>query len=242
MEDLAQRLRQLRKEADLTQVALADALGIKRSRLSSYEQGNASPSLETLHQYCKYFNLDLNQLVYGPNSDSHNPPKVLAVTVDADNKENIELVDHKAAAGYCMGYADPEYVMELPKFNLPFLPVGTYRAFEITGDSMFPIPSGSIVIGQYVEGTHDIKPGYPYILITLNNGIIFKRVVEVHEDRLLLKSDNPTYRSYSLPLAELQEVWYAKLYISSDLTEPDNNWHRVESTLEALLEEVRKMK
>src|SRR3546814_6005241 len=43
--------------------------------------------------------------------------RVLSITVDGDDKENIELVPVKASAGYLNGYADPEYIAELPKFS-----------------------------------------------------------------------------------------------------------------------------
>jgi hypothetical protein len=57
----------------------------------------------------------------------------------------------KASAGYINGYSDPEFVRELPKFHLPMLQGGTFRAFEIKGDSMLPIHPGSIIVGEYVD-------------------------------------------------------------------------------------------
>ena len=61
---------------------------------------------------------------------------------DEEDRENIELIPQKASAGYLNGYADPEYIREQPRFRLPFLPSNaTYRAFEISGDSMLPIKS-----------------------------------------------------------------------------------------------------
>ena len=83
--------------------------------------------------------------------------KVLAVTVDLGNRQNIELVDVKAAAGYLESFQDPQYVKKLPKLSLPKLHQGTYRAFEIYGDSMLPLESGTIIIGQYVEKLNDVK-------------------------------------------------------------------------------------
>src|SRR5665648_762449 len=67
--------------------------------------------------------------------------RVLTTTVDSTNTENIELVPEKAKAGYMRGFADPEFVRELPVFQLPFLsPERKYRTFQISGDSMSPIP------------------------------------------------------------------------------------------------------
>ncbi len=98
----------------------------------------------------KIFSVSLDAIV---NHDlSHLPEKdwkgkvaakgreILAITVDANNRENVELVSQKASAGYLAGYQDPEFVKDLPKISLPVLPKNrTYRAFEIQGDSMLPV-------------------------------------------------------------------------------------------------------
>ena len=46
---------------------------------------------------------------------------MLTTTVDSKNKENIEVINQKASAGYRTGFADPEYIKVLPTFQLPFL-------------------------------------------------------------------------------------------------------------------------
>src|SRR5204863_2002257 len=101
--------------------------------------------------------------------------RILATTVDSKNKENIEVVPLKAKAGYKSGYADPEFIKGLPTFQLPILYNDRkYRMFQISGDSMLPIPDKSWVVGEYVENFNDIKDGHPYILLTNDEGIVFK--------------------------------------------------------------------
>src|SRR5690606_26903848 len=102
--------------------------------------------------------------------------RVLSVTVDANNNENIELVPVLASAGYLNGYNDPEYVKELPKFSLPMFNQGTYRAFEIKGDSMLPLPSGTFIVTEYVENWQDIKAGQTYVIVSRNDGVVYKRI------------------------------------------------------------------
>jgi hypothetical protein len=69
------------------------------------------------------------------------------------------MVPLKASAGYLNGYADPEYVAKLPKFYLPMFKQGTFRAFEIKGDSMLPIISGRYHNSRIpVENWADVKP------------------------------------------------------------------------------------
>ena len=148
--------------------------------------------------------------------------RVLSVTVDGNDRENIELVPVKASAGYLNGYGDPEYVAELPKFSLPMFNQGTYRAFEIKGDSMLPLPSGSIVIGEFVENWIDIKAGQTYIIVSKEDGVVYKRVAfKFKEDKgLKLVSDNKVYDPYWVEAADIIEVWRAKAYISTEMPEP----------------------
>src|SRR5690606_251955 len=102
--------------------------------------------------------------------------RVLSITVDEEDRENIELVPVKASAGYLNGYADPEFIRELPRFHLPIFKQGTYRAFELKGDSMLPLQPGTIVVGEFVEDWKNIKPGETYIIISKSEGVVYKRV------------------------------------------------------------------
>ena len=88
---------------------------------------------------------------------------------------------------------------------------------------MLPIASGSIVIGQYVDSFKSIKPGDTYIFVTMNSGILFKRVSKIDKDKIFLKSDNPLFYSYSLPLTEIREIWKTKLYMSYQLPDPGSS-------------------
>src|SRR5207342_187582 len=90
----------------------------------------------------------------------------------------IQLVPVKAAAGYLAGYGDPEFVDELNTFTLPMLSGGNYRAFEIIGDSMLPTPSGSVIVGEKVNSMDDVKSSMAYIVISRNEGIVYKRIIK----------------------------------------------------------------
>ena len=56
-------LKELRAEKGLTQIELASALGITRSRLSMYETGDREPDFETLELIADYFNIDIDYLL-----------------------------------------------------------------------------------------------------------------------------------------------------------------------------------
>lgn len=224
MVKLNENIRVLRKRLSLTQDQFAQQLGIKRSLIGAYEEGRAEPKLELLQKMAEVFSISVDDLIGKEfTSESVIPDKrlsrgkdVVVVTVDATERDNIEFVPLKAAAGYLNGYADVEYVKELPHFNLPILKQGTYRAFEISGDSMLPLLPGTIVIGELVDDLRNIKSGKTYVLITQREGIVYKRVFNYLEENgtLFLVSDNRQYAPYQLSGTDVMEVWMAKAYIS----------------------------
>lgn len=224
MVKLNENIRILRKRLSLTQDQFAQQLGVKRSLVGAYEEGRAEPRLELLQKMAEVFSTSVDQLIgkdFTTDSDltsmsTTRGKDVLVVTVDSTQRQNIEFIPHKAAAGYLNGYADTEYVKELPHFSLPNLKQGTYRAFEISGDSMLPLMPGTIVIGEYVDDLKNIKSGKTYVLVTHREGIVYKRVFNYLEENgnLFLVSDNRHYAPYQLSGSDVIEVWAAKAYIS----------------------------
>ena len=259
-----------RRELALTQAQMAEKLGIKRSLVGAYEEGRAEPRLATLVNMARLFGITLDQLVTtdfskkkntkiigslpvpDPNApdtdDSPEPPtpaggklRVLAFTVDKDQNENIELVPQKAAAGYLNGYADREYLEVLPKFRLPMLSqTGTYRAFEIAGDSMLPIASGTVIVGRYIEEWTSIKDGTPCVVVSSRDGIVFKRVFNKLRSNAMfvLHSDNPHFSPYDINVDDVLEIWEAKSYISSTFPIAELSLERVASLVLDLQQQV----
>ncbi len=248
MSNISYNLKSLRKKKGLTQQQLADKLEIKRSLIGAYEEDRAEPKYDLLKRIADLFELSMDELVNDkinenwkpkPKSDSGNL-RILSITVDSEDRENVELVPVKASAGYLNGYADPEFISELPKFHLP-MPIfkqGTYRAFEIKGDSMLPLQSGTIVVGEYLENWNDVKPGDTYVFISKNDGIVYKRAGNrIKEDKpLKLISDNTVYEPYTIPTEDLLEIWKAKAYISTAFPEPNP-----EPTMESLTNMMAQM-
>lgn len=223
MTNLNENLRSLRKQMKLTQDQFAAKLEIKRSLLGAYEEGRAEPKLELLQKIADVCKISVDDLI-GKDLTTEKPlaktvslgKDVVVVTQDLEGRDNIELVPMKAAAGYLNGYADTEYVKELPRFQLPILKQGTYRAFEISGDSMLPILPGTIVIGEHIENLKNIKSGKTYILVSQREGIVYKRVFNYLEEtgKLFLVSDNRQYAPYQIDAGDVMEAWSAKAYIS----------------------------
>lgn len=159
-------------------------------------------------------------------------PKV--VTVDNYGRDNVVLVPNKAAAGYLAGYGDPTYIEKLPTYNLPNLNNGSYRMFQVAGDSMEPtIQNQSYVVGEWKENWKvDIKDGRVYVFVIQSEdyeGILVKRALNRIEKygNLLLKSDNRIYASKVFLPEDIKEVWEVKVYLSFNIPDPSTMYDRL---------------
>ncbi len=210
-------LRYLRRLRGWTQEEFANKLKLKRSLLGAYEEERAEPRIEVLENVGTMFKLSLDELILKDLGDTRN--NFLAkrrASKLASGSADIQFVPVKAAAGYLAGYADPEFIDELNTFTLPMLSPGTYRAFEIIGDSMLPTPSGSVIVGEKVENLDHVKTSSTYILVSRQEGIVYKRILKNgrSKSRLTLVSDNPAYQPYHMEAADVLEVWQAQMVIT----------------------------
>lgn len=217
MKIVAKNIKFLRQLKGLTQETLAENLQVTRSRIGSYEEGRSTPTLEFIIAFADAFQVPIDILLRHDLSKAQdtsfieigNKRILFPIMVDADNENLIEVVTTKASAGYLGGYDDPEFIEQLQKIKLPFLPTGKHRAFPIKGDSMLPMKDGSYVVGRFVEDRTDIISGRTYVLLTLNDGMVYKRVYNqiAEKQNLRLVSDNPTYTPYEVPIDEVLELW-----------------------------------
>ncbi len=218
MSQAGQNLKYLRKLRGWTQEEFAVKLGIKRSLIGAYEEERADPRLEVLEIVGDIFKLSLDELLVSDlsNTGSSFLAKRRQQKMMTADRNIIHFVPVKAAAGYLAGYADSEFIDELNTFTLPMLAGGNYRAFEIIGDSMMPTPSGSIIVGEKMENTEDVKNDQAYIVVSRNEGIVYKRIVKSNKakNKLTLVSDNPQYQPYQVNAEDVVELWQAQMVIS----------------------------
>jgi transcriptional regulator with XRE-family HTH domain len=218
MSTAGKNLKYLRKLRGWTQEEFATKIQIKRSLLGAYEEERAEPRIDVLELVGELFKLTLDELLLKDLAESKGNylAKRRAQKLAAGTNE-IQFVPVKAAAGYLAGYADPEFIDELNTFTLPMLAPGQYRAFEIVGDSMLPTPSGSIIVGEKIEDINDVKNTFTYIVVSRNEGIVYKRVLKNNrtKNKYTLVSDNPTYQPYQVNGEDIIEVWKAMMIIGT---------------------------
>jgi transcriptional regulator with XRE-family HTH domain len=236
---IAKNIKHLREQKELSQEAFGEILHISRAQVSTFERDCSSPSIDILIALSNYFKIPIDILIKNDLTKANttgyitlrNKRILFPITVNADNEDLIEIVPVKASAGYAHGYDDPEYVEQLQNIKLPFLPTGKHRAFPIKGDSMLPMKDGAFVVGRFVEDRSDIISGKTYIVITLNDGMVYKRVYNhIEEDNTLtLASDNKDYLPYTVSIDEVLEIW--EFACSINLQEYDESELKISSIL-----------
>ncbi|MBC6490237.1 XRE family transcriptional regulator [Flavihumibacter stibioxidans] len=238
-------LKYLRKLRGWTQEDFAARLKIKRSLLGAYEEERAEPRLEVLEMVSDIFKVSLDELFLKDLGDTKGSyiakRRAQKLTVEPTV---IQFVPVKAAAGYLAGFADPEFIDELNTFTLPMLAPGQYRAFEIIGDSMLPTPSGSVIVGEKVDDLESLKTSNTYIVVSRQEGIVYKRVMKNPRSRqkLTLVSDNPVYQPYNVDADDIVEVWQAQMVITRANQQQRWDVNQLASIVTNLQEQVSTLK
>ena len=217
MKHIQANIKHLRTLKKFSQERFADELGWSRSMVGSYEEGRSEPPIDRLIDLSNYFKIPIDILVRNDlrlSKDTSfievgNKRVLFPVTVNENNEDLIEIIPTKASAGYLSGYDDPEYIEQLQKIKLPFLPTGTHRAFPIKGDSMLPVKDGAFVVAKFVEDIADVRNGRTYIVLTKDDGLVYKRVYNQikNHSTLLLSSDNKAYKPYEVRADTILELW-----------------------------------
>ncbi|MBC7862212.1 MAG: helix-turn-helix domain-containing protein [Bacteroidia bacterium] len=253
MDKIAANIKVLREFKRLSQEQLAEQLKITRARLGAYEEGRNEPPVELLLKISDFFRISVDALLKGDFSRT-DPGSIMKIgrnrllfpiVIDRNGRDVIEVVPIRARAGYLNGFSDPEFVGDLQRMSLPFMPTGKHRAFAIQGDSMPPVKEGSYVVGKYVEELEDIKDGYTYVLVTKEEGIVYKRVYQSpHKDgSLLLHSDNKEYSPYKVKADDVFEAWEFTCCINIGGYKPEElNPESIMNMLKSMKVEIEKIK
>ncbi|HCA83304.1 MAG TPA: transcriptional regulator, partial [Flavobacteriales bacterium] len=96
----------------------------------------------------------------------------------------------------------------------------------------------------YVQNWNTLKSGYPYILVTKDDGIVFKIVYnKIKENKSLqLVSTNPLYDPYEVDVRDVLEVWKFVNFISNELPDPGAERDDLSSVVLNLQKEIRQIK
>lgn len=153
---------------------------------------------------------------FSPETDENSP------FIDLGNGQYnmlVPLVEEAAYAGYASGWADAQYIAELPKHSIIVdrYHKGKYFAFRVSGDSMDDgtinsIPDRSIVTGREIKRElwrsqfHIHK--FKYYVIVHQDGIVIKQLIghDTENGTITCHSLNERYEDFVLNLDECKQI------------------------------------
>jgi transcriptional regulator with XRE-family HTH domain len=170
-----------------------------------------------------------------------NPTKSEVETPQKTSNKSTPLVKANAIKEYLANCQKVDYLRSLPTISLPFINSDRSRAFEMGND--FPLQN-SIVVGNGISDWSEVKDGKFYVLLTAQQGVIYRRVYNQVKIKgaLLLSSDNPTIPSFEISIKDVIEIWEVNSFISQQLPEPHISLERVKDLVDDLTHELDRLR
>jgi len=103
---------------------------------------------------------------------------------------------------------------------------------------MYPtLQDSSYVVGKFVEDWDTLSNNRVCVVVTANDGVIVKRVVNSISKygTLYCKSDNRDYPHLSIHIEDVKEIWECKMHLSFEFLDPVTNYQKI-AELESLSE------
>lgn len=184
------RLRELRHSRNLTQNKLADELGIAKSTISMYENGNREPDFETLELIADYFNVTLGSLI----SDNY---------LDNGKKSNGIIIPVLGYVRAGIPIEAVEDIIDYEEISSDMASKGEHFALSIKGDSMEPkISEGDVVI---VRKQDIVENGELAVVLVNGNDATVKKFY-MNENGVTLISTNPSYEPFYYSREQVEKL------------------------------------
>ena len=241
------RFIEIRRDLGYTQAEFAALLGVSNTT-ADIERGRTKLSGKVVSELLRQFKInplwlfgESNQQ-YLESSNTSVIPKV--VTVDSSERENMVLVNAKAAAGYPQNIQDTTWYRQLPAFDLPIPEFrnATYRGFQVEGDSMLPnLKPGEWVLAKAVEDIKDVNPNKIYVVV-LQDAVLVKKIERPpNTQNLVLISLNETYPPYEIEPYQIQELWQvsSKITFGVDATTENGLLRQLQQSMEDLKKQLK---
>ncbi len=171
----AHKLKTLRLDNHLTQEELSKELGLAKSTIGMYEQGNRLPKYEILEAIADYFNVNMSTLI----EDKPLYGNTVKIPVFSRIKADTAIEDAEELVAY-------------EEMALPAAKSNDFFGLKIHGDSMGPrFIDGDVVI---VKKQSDVEDGSIAAITIKKNDAAIKRVKKT-SGGILLMSSNPAYEA-----------------------------------------------
>lgn len=198
-----------RNENSLTMEELGKRLGKNKSSISRWISGERYPKIEEIEEIAKYFNTDVETLIFGFNTKVNDitsiynqltttrQERVYNYAEEQLNEQNgqihenniVPIVFGRQSAAGSMIYVD-DVDAEMGVLPSSIVPNGANELVQITGDSMEPIiKKGSEVYLRYQPTVED---GEIAIVRVEDDGVTCKYLFRDGKN-IVLKSENSKY-------------------------------------------------
>lgn len=250
---ISDNLKWLRSKKQLTQQEAAEGMRFGLDQYKKYEYGKNIPPAESLLVISRFHHIsidllltvDLSKVNIDDLLELSDNRIVLPIKVDTSGENLVEIITHKAKAGYASGgYADYNFISELDHIHLPWLNKNEkFRTFPIDGDSMPPHNNKSFIIGKYVEKLGDVIDGKTYVLITKQREIVYKRLNKNGKNNFILNSDNSFYSPYEVKYSDIAEIWEYVGSIERENFKPESySFNDLSEVIRKLQVDIRELK
>lgn len=198
-----------RNENSLTMEELGRRLGKNKSSISRWISGERYPKIEEIEEIAKYFNTDVETLIFGFNTKINDitsiynqltttrQERVYNYAEEQLNEQNGQIKEdnivpivfgRQSAAGSMIHVDDSDAEMGVLPSSI--VPNGANELVQITGDSMEPlIKKGSEVYLRYQPTVED---GEIAIVRVEDEGVTCKYLYRDGQN-IILRSENPQY-------------------------------------------------
>lgn len=245
----AQRFKTIREDLGKTQSEFAQLLDAGATT-ADIERGKKKITGKIVTELLRQFNINPLWL-YGTSYNKYletsqsTAPRI--ITMDVSKRENMIMVPIKASAGYANNLQDADWFNELPAFNIP-LPQykeGSYRAFQVKGDSMLPVLQPTEwVMGRAVENMRQANDGKIHVVVSTDTVVVKKLRKSDSPERVMLVSLNREYPVIEQAVEDITELWEvnSKLSFDLDVHEGQEAMISLKQGLDSLRDEIASIK
>ena len=124
---------------------------------------------------------------------------------DAESASGIPLIPIDAIGGF-----GTEAFRDIPVED--YYNIGVFKQVDflirVTGDSMAPkYCGGDLVACRYIHETKFFQWGHVYVIDTVSQGLMIKRVQKSDQDGLIVcESENPRYEQFEIPASDIAHI------------------------------------
>lgn len=245
----AQRFKKVREELGKTQSEFAELLDAG-STTADIERGKKKITGKIVTELLRQFHINPLWL-YGNSYNKHlettgsTAPKI--ISMDTSERENMIMVPIKASAGYASNVLDTDWYQDLPAFSIP-LPQykeGSFRAFQVRGDSMLPVlQPAEWVMGKAVESVRQANDNRIHVVVTADTVVVKKLRKSELPNQVNLISLNRDYPVIEQSIADIKELWEvnSKLSFDLDVHEGEEAMISLKQGLDSLRDEIAQLK